>query len=43
MLFDAEAGWSEIPDVVAYADEKTGLRYELIFDDDGYSLARRMN
>ena len=43
VLFDSDAGWSDVPEVVAYAEEKTGLRYDLIFDEDGYSLARRMN
>ena len=43
VLFDSDAGWGDAPDVVAYAEEKTGFGYELIFDEDGYSLARRTN
>lgn len=41
VLFDAGAGIGSPEDVVGYAEEHHGGTYELVFDDDGYLLARR--
>jgi hypothetical protein len=41
VLFDIESGIGSPEDVVSYAEKKHGGTYELIYDRDGYVLARR--
>ncbi len=41
VLFDAGAGIGSPADVVAYAEQKHGGTYELVYDRDGYVLASR--
>lgn len=41
VLFDAAAGIGSPVDVVAYAEEAHGGTYELVFNRDGYVLAKR--
>lgn len=41
VLFDIASGIGSPEDVVAYAEKKHGGTYELVYDQDGYALARR--
>jgi len=41
VLFDLESGLGSPTDVVAYAEETHGGQYTLLYDHDGYVLARR--
>ncbi|AWB93093.1 DUF2079 domain-containing protein [Aeromicrobium chenweiae] len=41
VLFDLAAGVGSPEDVVAYAERAHGGRYELVYDQNGYKLARR--
>jgi hypothetical protein len=41
VLFDLASGIGSPKDVVGYAEEKHGGTYELVYDHDGYVLARR--
>jgi len=41
VLFDIESGIGSPGDVVAYAEEKHGGTYKLLYDQDGYVLAQR--
>jgi uncharacterized membrane protein len=41
VLFDAGAGIGSPSDVVAYAEQAHGGTYELVYDRDGYLLAKR--
>ncbi len=41
VLFDAGAGIGSPADVVAYAEKAHGGTYDLVYDRDGYVLAKR--